>query len=923
MKKRIGSILLALIMIFTMIPQRVYATENENVYISVSHDGQFIEDINGEAIAYVAVPMSALAAIDLDEYGLSDFYYDGDGDGAYDVTALHLYIYTHEEIFGLDWNDVLVTGGAGSIFFQEGLFGFEDCNLNYYLNGVYPELYPGWGATADQLSLKSGDFYDIAGYTSWDFYADPGAGFHYFTDENGEITHTYNASAGEEFPVRLVKSGGGFGGETSLTEVGGYTVYYGTEMGVMAGSVTTDDSGEAILPALAPGDWYLWCDGGFGEYYPEEIVSAPGFATLTVKGEDAPPRKQQDVSGVLNATMAQLADTVKEPSFGTNAGEWTVLSLARGEYLAKDADYFSDYYNRIVEYVNTKAASVNLNGALHKSKSTDNSRLILALSSIGKHATKVGNWNLVAPYEDFEWIKNQGINGVIFALIALDTNEYQTVDTTIRQQCLDYILNKQLADGGWALSGATFNADITAMVLQALYPYRDDAGVAEAAEKAFSCLSANQLATGGFLYGNGETSESTAQVIVACTTWGINPDTDARFVKGNNSAVDALLAYYVEEDAMFEHALNGGSNAMATDQACYALVAYNRLVKGKTPLYDMSDVIFEEITNEGVGSPKAILGLPAEITEDVGETFNATISLTQWDNTAGYKLIDFIINVPEGLSVDSVVAENCVNGGTVSYHLEEATGKLRVVYFDANNHNNITVNGTAFPAEFFTIIFCVDSVVAGEPLDIRLSGMSMKCSSDSTDEGSMIVADISAAKGSVEVVVGTSYSAVCLYTGDDVDLIPSTKKAVAVSVVGREELSALIYDDGVYEYEFQYSGEISEKTGIATYVALVNEAIAMEEFVNKENYTFEEEDAEEILFGDSNGDGVVNAQDALAAVDAWLRKTDAPSDNDILTLNVNCDSRINTFDALGIVESFVDGREYMIITKAAILSTGN
>ena len=35
-------------------------------------------------------------------------------------------------------------------------------------------------------------------------------------------------------------------------------------------------------------------------------------------------------------------------------------------------------------------------------------------------------------------------------------------------------MNKQLADGGWALSGATFNADITAMVLQALYPYRDD-----------------------------------------------------------------------------------------------------------------------------------------------------------------------------------------------------------------------------------------------------------------------------------------------------------------------------------------------------------------------------------------------------------------------------------------------------------------
>ncbi|MBO5488292.1 MAG: hypothetical protein J5972_00105 [Eubacterium sp.] len=74
-------------------------------------------------------------------------------------------------------------------------------------------------------------------------------------------------------------------------------------------------------------------------------------------------------------------------------------------------------------------------------------------------------------------------------------------------------------------------------------------------------------------------------------------------------------------------------------------------------------------------------------------------------------------------------------------------------------------------------------------------------------------------------------------------------------------------------------------------------------------------------FGDANGDGVINAQDALAAVDTWLRKTETPSDDEILALNVNSDSRINTFDALGIVEAFVDGSEYMIVTKATTLST--
>ena len=92
--------------------------------------------------------------------------------------------------------------------------------------------------------------------------------------------------------------------------------------------------------------------------------------------------------------------------------------------------------------VNTTAASVNLNGALHKSKSTENSRLIVALSAIGKDATSVGDWDLVEAYSanGFSWIKKQGLNGTIWALIALDSNNYETSDETIRQQCVDAIL---------------------------------------------------------------------------------------------------------------------------------------------------------------------------------------------------------------------------------------------------------------------------------------------------------------------------------------------------------------------------------------------------------------------------------------------------------------------------------------------------
>ncbi len=927
--KKILSMILALVTVLGLLPAAsVSATEAEYVYISVSYDDKYINDKDGGYISYVPVAFDTLAEIDLDTYGLSDYRYDEDGDGTYEITALHLIIYAHENLYGGDWSDVIFTGDPGSSYYQGGLFG-RDENLNYYLNGQYPLARGGWGATSDQIVLEAGDFIDLAGFTSWDFYQDSGYGFHFFADGNGDITHAYTVQAGTACDLKLIKGSKDFEYNSVFTDVPDCTVYYGTALYEETGTVTTDADACASVTFPGAGTYYLWVDGGWGNEYPDSIVSAPGYAKVTVTGKEAEtPSQPQDVSAVLNATMAQLASTVNEPVFGTTAGEWTVLSLARGNYYDKDNAYFTGYYDRIVETVNTTAASVNMSGALHKSKSTENSRLIVALSAIGKDATAVGNWDLVEAYSanGFSWIKKQGLNGTVWALIALDSNNYATTDPTIRQQCVDEILAKQHNDGGWALQANLAYAsdpDVTGMVLTALYPYRDREEVATAVEEAFTCLSAMQHENGTFSSGGSECAESCAWVIVSATTWGIDPDTDSRFIKNGNSVVDALLSHYLEDEAMFQHIAGAGANAMATDQSCYALVAYDRFVSNKKALFDYSDVTFET-GNVVPGKPTATLGLPAQITDDVGEAFNAVITLDQWDNTAGYKLIDFIVNVPEGLRVTGVTAGSRLTGGELSYHLDE-DGKLRVVYFDANNHSGITVvgnaEGNAFPAQFFTITFRVDAANAGEQKGISIGGMSIKRTSDSGDENAMVVVNTATAAGNIAVVKGISYSAVCLYTGDDIDLIPSTGKAVAVSVVGIENPAGLTYNDGANQYTFQYSAEISAKTGVATYVAFVDASIDMAQFANKLNFTLTEAAAAQITFGDTNGDGVINAQDALNTVDAWLRKGDAPTGDQILTMNVNGDSRINTFDALGIVEAFVNKSEYLVVTKAATLTT--
>lgn len=431
----------------------------------------------------------------------------------------------------------------------------------------------------------------------------------------------------------------------------------------------------------------------------DEVDAAVAVLTADNGGDKA------DYKTALNETMAQLAATVTEPSFGTGAGEWTVLSLARGNYYPTGDKYFEDYYSRIEQTVKEKAASVNLNGALHKVKSTENSRLIMALSAIGKDPTKVGGVDLVGAYSanGFNWIKKQGLNGPVFALIALDTYNYKTSDATIRQQCVNYILAAELSGGGWALSGTAADPDMTAMALQALARYADNADVKAAAERGFAALSRIQKDNGGYASWGSVNSESIAQVIVACTAWGIDPSTDSRFVKSGGSPIDALLEFYIPDGKGFAHVLEttggytgGEVNAMATDQACYALVAYDRFVNNKNALYDMTDVVRPKPA--GIS---ASICLPAEISNKKGTTFNAIVSVSDWDSEAGWKLVDATLSIPENVTVTGVTVGNRVSGGNVMYNLDN--GKLRIVYFDAEKNSTVEVSGTSFPAEFFII----------------------------------------------------------------------------------------------------------------------------------------------------------------------------------------------------------------------------
>lgn len=305
------------------------------------------------------------------------------------------------------------------------------------------------------------------------------------------------------------------------------------------------------------------------------------------------------VDATLSSTLAQEKAALTSPDFGS---EWGILGLARSGYLEKGSKYFNDYYTRVAAYASKATKNAQElgapAGALHLVKCTENSRLIIALSALGRDARSVGECDLTAPYEKFSWIEGQGLNSVVFALIALDTVGYETKDTTIRQQCISYILGRQLSDGGWNYQedAATSDPDMTAMSLQALANYQEQEKVQAAVSAAVGRLSAMQNSDGSYTSYEAVNSESISQVIVACAALGIDPHSDSRFVKNGKSAVNALLTFYNTEKRAFHHTMKDKDgnptdvDGMATEQAAYAMTAYQRLMNGKTSLYDMRDV---------------------------------------------------------------------------------------------------------------------------------------------------------------------------------------------------------------------------------------------------------------------------------------------------------------------------------------------
>ncbi len=310
-----------------------------------------------------------------------------------------------------------------------------------------------------------------------------------------------------------------------------------------------------------------------------------------------------DIDKVFTDVADSLYETMGDPGVDDI---WTLYGLTMAGYPVSDSD-IDKFKTDLEEFVKSKDGKLTITTRnygdgniveIDSKQYSDYSKFVIICNDLGIDPTDVAGYNLVDPLADITKVGAQGINGPIWAMIALDGCGYcfsrEAIvaagnDLTTKKKMIDAFLKAQLDDGGWAWIGDKADPDITGMVVRALASHKGErSDLDKALERAEEAMSNMQLENGDFatIMETGAdptaTSESTSQIICALALLGIDPNTDEDFIKNGNTAIDGLLSYYVDGELGFKHIdANPKANPLATCQGFYALAHYYKNIVNK------------------------------------------------------------------------------------------------------------------------------------------------------------------------------------------------------------------------------------------------------------------------------------------------------------------------------------------------------
>ena len=299
----------------------------------------------------------------------------------------------------------------------------------------------------------------------------------------------------------------------------------------------------------------------------------------------------EETNNMYDDTMKIMQSSLT-PETCVYGNEWAVMSVARaGNLTQEQAEAYYASVEEIVKQIGDSTLDIY---------ATTNAKVILALTAIGKNPTQVAGYNLLEPLADLDYVKKQGVNAAMYALLAFDSGAYEIPTVaegktqTTREALIQIILDDELSGGGWDWMGSSADPDLTANALQALTPYYEsNASVKEAIDRGLQVLSDMQEPDGSFSSWGTSNACSTAQVLTALTGLGIDPSKDSRFIKNGYTVLQGLEYFYLPGSGFID-SYSMTVDAYTTDQVSYALVAYERFENGQSGLYDMTDVSLPE-----------------------------------------------------------------------------------------------------------------------------------------------------------------------------------------------------------------------------------------------------------------------------------------------------------------------------------------
>ncbi|CAG7655796.1 S-layer homology domain-containing protein [Paenibacillus allorhizosphaerae] len=313
------------------------------------------------------------------------------------------------------------------------------------------------------------------------------------------------------------------------------------------------------------------------------VAAANALQTDTGSGEET---RIITVSQAIEEASAWVANHWDVNN--TELRDWYVYTLhAAGKTVPSTDEYLSE--------AKKQAARLEV-----QAKVTDYVTLALGVKAAGGDPVSFGGINLIERIYNHPQLEMQGINGVIYALLALNNGSYQVpVNATWTQDKLvSRLLSSQIPDQGWALDNSKSDLDLTGAALWALAPYKDRSDVKASVSKATAWIASIQSGNGDLNSESGIANSNTlAYVILGLSAQQIDGRTGS-FDKIYGNLLTALFRNF-NADGGFAVTNGTSSDKSATYQGLLALLAFNTLTGGQGGEYEVP------LPSEGNPQPKA------------------------------------------------------------------------------------------------------------------------------------------------------------------------------------------------------------------------------------------------------------------------------------------------------------------------------